>query len=84
MTKHLEIGDRVGWNSEAGHVSGAVIRIHTRDFCYKGHTHRASRNTRSRAARPTISPRTRDRHSPSWATDDGEPYSRVFRELQAK
>ncbi len=42
MTKHLEIGDRVGWNSEAGHVSGAVIRIHTRDFCYKGHTHRAS------------------------------------------
>ncbi len=35
-------GDHVGWNSEAGQVSGVIIEIHTRDFDYKGHTHRAS------------------------------------------
>jgi Hypervirulence associated proteins TUDOR domain len=35
-------GRQVGWNSEAGHVSGTIIRVHIRDFDYKGHTHRAS------------------------------------------
>ncbi|MGH8183168.1 MAG: DUF2945 domain-containing protein [Rhodanobacteraceae bacterium] len=38
----FEIGDHVGWNSEAGHVSGTIIKIHMRDFDYKGHTHHAS------------------------------------------
>jgi len=38
----FKIGDHVRWNSEAGHVSGRIIRVHTRDFDYKGHTHRAS------------------------------------------
>src|SRR3546814_9871082 len=38
----LKIGDHVGWNSEAGRVSGRIIKVHTRDFDYKGHTHRAS------------------------------------------
>lgn len=42
MPKRFKVGDRVGWNSEAGHVSGTIIRVHTRDFDYKGHTHRAS------------------------------------------
>ncbi len=42
MTGRFNIGDHVGWNSEAGHVSGVIIRIHTSDFDYKGHTHRAS------------------------------------------
>jgi hypothetical protein len=42
MTKQFKVGDRVGWNSEAGHVSGTIIRVHTSDFEYKGHTHRAS------------------------------------------
>jgi len=42
MSERLKVGDRVGWNSEAGHVSGTIIRIDTRDFDYKGHTHRAS------------------------------------------
>jgi hypothetical protein len=36
-------GDHVGWNSEAGHVTGHIIAIHERDFDYKGHTHRASK-----------------------------------------
>ena len=38
----FEVGDHVKWNSEAGHVSGVITKIHTRDFDYKGHTHRAS------------------------------------------
>jgi len=42
MTATFEVGDHVSWNSEAGRVSGTIIRIHTRDFDYKGHTHRAS------------------------------------------
>ena len=40
----FNIGDHVGWNSEAGHVSGTIIKIHTRDFDYKGHTHHATEN----------------------------------------
>lgn len=35
-------GDHVKWNSEAGHVTGRIIKIHTSDFEYKGHTRRAS------------------------------------------
>ena len=38
----FKVGDHVGWNSEAGHVSGTIIKIHTQDFDYKGHTHHAS------------------------------------------
>jgi hypothetical protein len=36
------VGDHVGWNSEAGRVSGVITKVHVRDFDYKGHTHRAS------------------------------------------
>ncbi|MDH2384933.1 MULTISPECIES: DUF2945 domain-containing protein [Bradyrhizobium] len=42
MTRRFKVGDHVSWNSEAGHVSGTIIRVHTRDFDYKGHMHRAS------------------------------------------
>jgi hypothetical protein len=42
MTERFKAGDRVGWNSEAGHVSGTIIRVYTNDFDYEGHTHRAS------------------------------------------
>ncbi|MBX3642760.1 MAG: DUF2945 domain-containing protein [Rubrivivax sp.] len=42
MNPRFEIGDHVSWNSEAGRVSGTIIKIHTRDFDYKGHTHHAS------------------------------------------
>lgn len=41
-TKKLKVGDHVNWNSEAGRVSGKIIKVHTRDFDYKGHTHHAS------------------------------------------
>ncbi len=36
------IGDHVGWNSEAGHVSGHVTAIHEEDFDWKGYRHHAS------------------------------------------
>ena len=42
MVELFKVGDRVGWNSEAGHVDGTIIWIHIRDFDYKGHTRRAS------------------------------------------
>ncbi|HEX5952205.1 MAG TPA: DUF2945 domain-containing protein, partial [Rhodanobacteraceae bacterium] len=32
----FKAGDHVRWNSEAGHVTGVVIKVHTRDFDYKG------------------------------------------------
>lgn len=42
MANSFKVGDHVTWNSEAGHVSGTIQKIHTRDFDYKGHTHHAS------------------------------------------
>lgn len=38
----FKVGEHVCWNSEAGVVSGVIIRVHTRDFDYKGHRHHAS------------------------------------------
>ncbi|MFX0542534.1 DUF2945 domain-containing protein [Roseovarius sp. S4756] len=40
----FKVGDHVKWNSEAGHVTGEITKIHTEDFDYKGHTRRASNN----------------------------------------
>lgn len=37
------IGDHVNWNSEAGRVSGKIIKVHTKDFQYKGYTHHATK-----------------------------------------
>lgn len=42
MPEKFKVGDHATWNSEAGNVSGKIIKIHTEDFDYKGHTHRAS------------------------------------------
>lgn len=42
MPKFSE-GDHVGWNSEAGRVSGKITKVHQRDFDYKGHRRRASK-----------------------------------------
>jgi hypothetical protein len=42
MSTHFKVGDHVTWNSEAGHVSGTIIRVHKKDFDYKGYTHHAS------------------------------------------
>jgi Hypervirulence associated proteins TUDOR domain len=37
-------GDRVGWNSEAGRVSGRIVKVHTKDVNYKGYVHHASKD----------------------------------------
>ncbi|HET7576817.1 MAG TPA: DUF2945 domain-containing protein [Sphingomicrobium sp.] len=42
MSGSFKIGDRVRWNSEAGHVSGRITKVHDRDFDWKGYTHHAS------------------------------------------
>ncbi len=42
MAKQFQVEDPVTWNSEAGHVSGTIIKVHTRDVDYKGYTHHAS------------------------------------------
>ena len=43
MADQFKIGDHVKWNSEAGHVSGKINKVHTNDFKYKGYTHHASK-----------------------------------------
>ncbi len=43
MKTKFEIGDHVVWNSEAGRVSGTIIKIHTADFDYKGYIHHATK-----------------------------------------
>ena len=42
MAAKFKVGDHVSWNSEAGHVSGKIIKVHTKDADYKGYTHHAS------------------------------------------
>lgn len=42
MTTPYKVGDRVTWNSEAGHVSGRITKVHRSDFDWKGYTHHAS------------------------------------------
>ena len=42
MTKAFKVGDRVSWNSEAGRVSGTIIRVHMRDVEHRGYTHHAN------------------------------------------
>jgi hypothetical protein len=42
MTQKFKVGDHVTWNSEAGHVSGRIIKVHKKDVTYKGYTHHAS------------------------------------------
>jgi hypothetical protein len=42
MNTKFKVGDHVSWNSEAGHVSGTIIKVHRKDTEYKGYTHHAS------------------------------------------
>lgn len=42
MKTQFQIGDHVRWNSEAGYVTGIIIKIHTSNFDYKGYTHHAT------------------------------------------
>ena len=40
--KNFKAGDEVSWNSEAGKVSGTIIKKHVKNFDYKGYTHHAT------------------------------------------
>lgn len=44
MIPKFRVGDHVTWNSEAGYVSGKIIKIHFADFDYKGYTHHATKD----------------------------------------
>lgn len=44
MAKKFKVGDHVTWNSEAGHVSGRIVRVHKKNMNYKGYVHHASKN----------------------------------------
>ena len=42
MKKIFKVGDHVSWNSEAGRVSGTIIKVHRKDVNYKGYIQDAS------------------------------------------
>ena len=42
MIAKFKVGDHVRWNSEAGYVTGKIIKVHVRDSKYKGYTHHAN------------------------------------------
>jgi hypothetical protein len=44
MPRRFKVGDRVSWNSEAGLVSGKIVKVHTKDVNYKGYVHHASKD----------------------------------------
>lgn len=49
MAQKFKVGDHVTWNSEAGHVGGRIIKVHTNDFDHKGYTRKQKKNWRTRA-----------------------------------
>ena len=44
MAKTFTVGDHVSWNSEAGRVTGTIVRVHTKDVNYKGYIHHARKD----------------------------------------
>jgi hypothetical protein len=42
MTAKFKVSDHVRWNSEAGHVSGMIIKVHKKNTDYKGYARHAS------------------------------------------
>ena len=44
MKTTFKVGDHETWNSEAGQVSGTIIKVHTKSVDYKGYTHHASKD----------------------------------------
>jgi hypothetical protein len=43
MKKHFQVGDHVGWNSEAGRVRGLIRKKITSAITFKSYTVRASK-----------------------------------------
>lgn len=44
MANTFKVGDHVRWNSEAGHVTGKITKVHTEDTEFKGRTRRCSKD----------------------------------------
>ena len=44
MTRQFKVGDHVSWSSEAGRVSGRIVKVHTKNIEYKGYLHHATSN----------------------------------------
>ena len=44
MPRMFKVGDHVGWNSEAGRVSGVIIKKITSNTRFKGYVHHASKD----------------------------------------
>lgn len=44
MKKTFKAGDHVSWNSEAGRVSGVIVKVHTKNVDFKGYTHHATQD----------------------------------------
>jgi hypothetical protein len=42
MKKRFKVGHHVSWNSEAGRVSGRIVKVHSEDVNFKGYVHHAS------------------------------------------
>jgi hypothetical protein len=42
VTRSFRKGDHVRWNSEAGWVSGRIVRVHKRDVKRNGYVHHAT------------------------------------------
>lgn len=40
----FKVGDKVGWNSEAGQVAGTITKVHTEKFQLNGYTRHASKD----------------------------------------
>jgi hypothetical protein len=40
--RRFKVGDHVRWNSEAGFVTGRIVKVHTRATTYKGHRRHAT------------------------------------------
>ena len=42
MAHAFKVGDHVTWNSEAGRVSGTIVKVHRKNVDYQGYTHHAT------------------------------------------
>jgi len=43
VVSKFKVGDHVTWNSEAGHVSGRIVKVHSENVNYKGYVHHGSK-----------------------------------------
>ncbi|MGA9319676.1 MAG: DUF2945 domain-containing protein [Xanthobacteraceae bacterium] len=44
MHKPFRVGDHVSWDSEAGRVSGRIVKVHAKDFAFMGYVRHATKD----------------------------------------